>query len=135
MRWQGEEEGQTFENRDKLMYGWPPGRRDNLTDDAHIFFSSRKAGCATVSLIGRSQFHHHNSSFCSNFLAHCVMLFLFWSFNTLNLDPPKVWGKKKQEDFQKLSINKKSIIFVLSSWNLVKMINSWGDYFHQVSWE
>ena len=29
---------------------------------------------------------------------------------------------------------KTSTIFVQSSWNLVKMIGPWGEYFHQVSW-
>ena len=33
-----------------------------------------------------------------------------------------------------MAINKKSTIFVQSSWNLVEMINSWVDHFHQVSW-
>ena len=36
---------------------------------------------------------------------------------------------------QKLNISEKSTIFVQSLWNLVKMITSWGNYFHQVSWE
>ena len=35
---------------------------------------------------------------------------------------------------QKLAIDKKSTIFVQSSWNLVKMITSWANHFHQVSW-
>ena len=35
---------------------------------------------------------------------------------------------------QKLAINEKSIIFPQSSWNLVKIITSWVDYFHHVSW-
>ena len=33
-----------------------------------------------------------------------------------------------------MNINKKSTIFVPSSWNLVKMITLWGNNFHQVSW-
>ena len=33
-----------------------------------------------------------------------------------------------------MAISKKSIIFVQSFWNLVNMIASWGNYFHQVSW-
>ena len=33
-----------------------------------------------------------------------------------------------------MTINKKSTIFFQSSWNLVKMITSWANYFHQVSW-
>ena len=45
----------------------------------------------------------------------------------------KVWGKKTGHT-QKLAMNKKSMIFVLSSWNLVKMIASCGDHFHLVSW-
>ena len=57
--------------------------------------------------------------------------------------PPQEWkldldkvksGAKKTGHFQKLAINKKSTIFVLSSWNLVKIITSWGNHFHQVSW-
>ena len=52
--------------------------------------------------------------------------------NNINLFTPiisfhkpfhKVWGKKKMGDFQKVAINKKSIIFILSSWNLVKVIH------------
>ena len=42
--------------------------------------------------------------------------------------------QKKTGHDQKLAINKKSTIFVQSLWNLVKMINSWGNYFHQGSW-
>ena len=34
----------------------------------------------------------------------------------------------------RLAINKKSTIFIQSSWNLVKMITSWANHFHQVSW-
>ena len=33
-----------------------------------------------------------------------------------------------------MAINKKSTFFVQSSWNFVKIINSCGEYFHQVSW-
>ena len=33
-----------------------------------------------------------------------------------------------------MAINKKSTILDLSSWNLVKMITTWGENFHQVSW-
>ena len=33
-----------------------------------------------------------------------------------------------------MAINKKSTIFVLFSWNFGKVIASWVDYFHQVSW-
>ena len=33
-----------------------------------------------------------------------------------------------------MTICKRSTIFVQSSWNFVKMIIPWGDYFHQVSW-
>ena len=32
-----------------------------------------------------------------------------------------------------MTISKKSTILVLSSWNLVRMINYWGN-FHQISW-
>ena len=35
---------------------------------------------------------------------------------------------------QKLAINRKSTFFVRSLWNLVKIINSWGNHFHKVSW-
>ena len=37
-------------------------------------------------------------------------------------------------NFWKLALIKKSTLFVLSLWNSVKMINSWCDFFHQVSW-
>ena len=40
---------------------------------------------------------------------------------------------KKRAHVQKLAISKKSTFFVQSSWNLVKMITSCGNYFHQVS--
>ena len=43
-------------------------------------------------------------------------------------------GAKKTGHAQKLAINKRSTIFVLSSWNLVKIITSWVNHFHQVSW-
>ena len=50
----------------------------------------------------------------------------------------KWWGRDKVKSeakntghFQKLAINKKSTIFVLSSWNLVKMVTS----YHQVKQE
>ena len=45
----------------------------------------------------------------------------------------KVWAKKTGH-VQKLATNKKSTIFVQSLWNLVKMITSWGNYFHQLPW-
>ena len=45
----------------------------------------------------------------------------------------KVWGNKN-ETFSKLASNKKSTYLVLSSWKFIKMITSWGDYFHQVLW-
>ena len=35
---------------------------------------------------------------------------------------------------QKLAISKKFTIFVQSSWHLVKVIATWGNYFHRVSW-
>ena len=44
---------------------------------------------------------------------------------------PEVWGKKRH--FQNLAIDKKSPFFVQYSWNFVKMIISWDDYFHKVS--
>ena len=44
-------------------------------------------------------------------------------------------SEAKKRDTQKLAIDKKSSIFVLSSWNLVKVTTSWDDHFHQVSWE
>ena len=44
----------------------------------------------------------------------------------------KVWAKKHK--FKNWPLMKKSTIFVLSSWNLVKMITSWGNHFHQFSW-
>ena len=36
---------------------------------------------------------------------------------------------------QKMAISKTSTFFVLSSWMLMKIINSWGNHFHKVSWE
>ena len=41
---------------------------------------------------------------------------------------------RKTGHFQKLAINKKSTILVLSSRIFVKMITSKNDYFHRVSW-
>ena len=41
---------------------------------------------------------------------------------------------KKTRSVQKLAIGKKSTDFVQSWWNLVKMISSWGNHFHHVSW-
>ena len=35
----------------------------------------------------------------------------------------------------KVAVSKKSIIFVVSSWNFVKVIDSWVDHVDQVSWE
>ena len=47
---------------------------------------------------------------------------------------PELKSKEiKTRHVQKLAINKKSTFFALSSWNFVKMITSWGDYFHKVS--
>ena len=43
-------------------------------------------------------------------------------------------GPKKSENDQRLTINKKSTIFELSSWNLVKMASPWGGPFDQLSW-
>ena len=39
--------------------------------------------------------------------------------------------QQKAAHIQKLAINKKSTIFVQSSWNLGKIIASWGNHFHQ----
>ena len=33
-----------------------------------------------------------------------------------------------------MAISKKSTFFIQSSWNLVRIIITWGDYFHHVSW-
>ena len=44
-------------------------------------------------------------------------------------------GSNKVRQVQQLAISKESTYFFLSSWNLVKIITSWGDLFHQVSWE
>ena len=41
---------------------------------------------------------------------------------------------KKSAHSQKLAINESSTIFVVSSWNLVKISTSWVDDFNQVSW-
>ena len=41
---------------------------------------------------------------------------------------------KKMTHVPKLAISKRSTIFVRSSWNLVKIITSWGNHFDQVSW-
>ena len=41
--------------------------------------------------------------------------------------------QKKDGHVKNLVINKKSTIFVQSLWNLVKIIASWVEYFHQVS--
>ena len=45
----------------------------------------------------------------------------------------KIWVKKTRH-VQNLAISKKTTILVQSSWNLVKIIASWGNRFHQVSW-
>ena len=42
--------------------------------------------------------------------------------------------EKKIELDQNLTNNKKSTIFELSSWNLVKLTRPWGGLFDQVSW-
>ena len=54
-------------------------------------------------------------------------------FRMIDYLPVLKSGAKKTGHFQKLVINKKSTIFVLLSWNLVKMITSWGEHFYQVS--
>ena len=41
---------------------------------------------------------------------------------------------KKIAHSQKLAINESSTIFVVSSWNLVKISTSWVDNIDQVSW-
>ena len=41
---------------------------------------------------------------------------------------------KKRDMFKHWPLVKKSSIFVVFSWNFVKMISSWVDYFHQLSW-
>ena len=46
----------------------------------------------------------------------------------------KVWVKDTKT-CSKLVSNKKSTIFVQSSWKFIKMISLWGNCFHQVSWE
>ena len=45
----------------------------------------------------------------------------------------KVWTKISAHS-QKLANSKKSTLFVQFSWNLGKLIASWGNYFYQVSW-
>ena len=78
-----------------------------------------------------------------NFLLKSILFIIFTSEVAIIKDcirtsrswpvPHKVWGKKMGHT-QKLAINKKSTIFALSLWNLVKIITSWGNHFHQVSW-
>ena len=43
-------------------------------------------------------------------------------------------GSKKIRHVKRLTIYKKSTFFVVSSWKLEKLISSWGNHFHQVSW-
>ena len=45
----------------------------------------------------------------------------------------KDWVKKRAH-IQKLAFSEKSTFFAQSSWNLVKIITTWGNHFHQVSW-
>ena len=54
-------------------------------------------------------------------------------FKYLKPSRNKVWVEKTIH-MQKLAISKNSTMFVLSSWNLVKMIISWVNNFHQVPW-
>ena len=44
----------------------------------------------------------------------------------------KIWNKKRAH-IQKLPLIKNSV-FVQFSWNLVKILTSWGNHFNQVSW-
>ena len=46
----------------------------------------------------------------------------------------QIKSESKSAHLQKLAICKKSTILVLFLQNLVKMITSWVEYFHQVSW-
>jgi len=64
------------------------------------------------------------------FHLHSEMIFNLRSYD-INLLKSE-WKKKRH--VQKLAMNKKSTIFVLSPWNLVKMITQRGDHFHQLSW-
>ena len=43
-------------------------------------------------------------------------------------------GSKQIRHIQNLTIFKKSTLLVLSSLNLVKMINTWSNFFHKISW-
>ena len=54
-----------------------------------------------------------------------------WKMNSYT-SPSKVWVKKTRH-VKKLAVNKKSTFFILSSWNLVKIITSWLFPFHKVS--
>ena len=45
----------------------------------------------------------------------------------------KVWVKKKPDTFKSWPLIKKSTFFVWSPWNLVKIMNSWDNHFHQLS--
>ena len=51
-----------------------------------------------------------------------------------NSDLDVKYESKKIGLAQKFTIGKKSTIFALSSWNLVKLTTSWGSYFDQVWW-
>ena len=46
---------------------------------------------------------------------------------------PKVWTEKNATGLE-LAINVLAMIFVVGSWNLVKMISSCEGYFDKVSW-
>ena len=58
---------------------------------------------------------------------------LLFKICTHKFSNAKIWGKKTAH-FQELANNKKSTIFVLSSWKSVEMVTSWGNDFYQVSW-
>ena len=60
---------------------------------------------------------------------------MWWEFKIVNRSRNTVVIRSEQKNrhFQKLPIDKKATIFVQSSWNLVKMIITWGNHFYQVS--
>ena len=70
-------------------------------------------------------------------IGHLSMSFLKHTKDTTAPTSCKVQLRSEYEKTahaQKLANNKESTIFVQSSWNLIKMITSWGNHFHQVSW-
>ena len=56
---------------------------------------------------------------------------VLWPLKTIAL---KVWWEKNKTNSRIGQEEKKSTFLVLSSWNLVKTMNTWGDFFHQLSW-